>query len=125
MIKKPLGEWTLAELKEYCWTRGDECEEGDCACVNCPFGGDYCKVGVPPHEWDLSEQPRWAEQEIEDAKFIMRLLPNCTHILRDNIDTSAIILRGTGIIINTDIFPSLKPGEKVALREIAEYKRES
>lgn len=58
-MDKPLKDWTLEEVKEYC--TGRDCYNG-CNLAESP---GKCKIlDVPPCEWDLSENTRWTEQEV-------------------------------------------------------------
>ena len=68
MNTKPLSEWTLGEVKA-------ECEKHTAHCVGCPLWTDAagCRLDTScyrdndPKIWDLSEPPRWTEQDKEDA----------------------------------------------------------
>lgn len=73
--------------------------------------------------------PKWTQQEIEDAKTIQRMFgkDNFTHIQKDE-DGWTSLMDGDGkdpnvgwcsIGMEKEMFPSLKPGETVALDEIA------
>ena len=58
-LDKPLKEWTLGELKDYCHRAPHDCigckVKGDRN--NCPFDGE-------PAKWILDEKPRFSEQEV-------------------------------------------------------------
>lgn len=80
-MDKPLKDWTLGEIKA-------ECEEHEQNCESCPFYSvSYCKItrrvtNRVPEDWDLSEPPRWTEQDKEDAKEARRLMPWATKVGR-------------------------------------------
>ena len=74
-VDKPLKEWTLGELKEWCYQYRKSHTNKPCE-QTCPIyqRGICCREWV--HEWDLEEKPRWTEQEVERAKAIKLLFPN-------------------------------------------------
>lgn len=114
-MDKPLKDWTLGELKEYCYKAPHDCigckvKQGK---NNCPFDGE-------PAKWDLDEKPRFTEQEVEDARAVKRLL---------KVDSVNRAVYGNGlvatkndwsvsIVLNGNCFPSIRPGETVTLDEI-------
>lgn len=114
----------------------------------CPFGWAHCAKEVC--EWWLEfanscaipltaciladsticqnvweREPRWTEQEVEDAKNIIRLFgtEDFTYAMKDEngypglSDTDDFFTMGT-IGLENNIFPSLKPGEFVKLTDI-------
>ena len=122
-MDKPLKDWTLGEVKEYCKGKGNLC--GDC-----PFKYDVgrCKLNSPPNIWPLKSMPRFTQQEVEDAKTIKRMFgaDNFTHIHKDE-DGFCEMIDGPGddpnvgwcsIGMEEGMFPSLRPGETVTLDEI-------
>ena len=64
-MDKPLKDWTLGELKEYCGTAVYQCHKGICPFKNIcdritsENQGDH----VVPGDWDLTDKPRFTEQE--------------------------------------------------------------
>lgn len=108
-MDKPLKDWTLGEVKEYC-TRSD-CYNG-CKLAESP---GKCKIlDVPPCEWDLGEKPHFTQQEVEDAKAIRRLLRDDGKLTRSiyGIPTYGLIS------LKKDAFPSIHPGQSYTLDEI-------
>ena len=117
---KPLKEWTLGELKEWCYQYRKSHTNKPCE-QTCPIyqRGICCCEWV--HEWDLSEQPRFTQQEVESAKIISVLFPEATHIER---------LRGSKVLgitgaedgwiadIESSLFPEIKSGQSVTLDQI-------
>ena len=129
-MDKPLKDWTLGELKEYCGTAVYQCHKGICPFKNIcdritsENQGDH----VVPGDWDLTDHPRFTEQEVEDAKTIKRMFgaDNFTHIHKDE-DGWPEMMDGPGedgnvgwcaIGMEEGMFPSLRPNETVTLDEI-------
>lgn len=117
-MDKPLKDWTLEETKQYC--TGRDCE-------HCRFmDGPKCKLHRP-EDWDLSEKPRWTEQEVEDAKAIKRILgadwksierdENGFTVLR-NFNTGDDEILCQSLKIEDHAFPSINPGKPYTLDEI-------
>ena len=112
-MNKPLSEWTLGEIKQRC----DSCCAIPEDCVGCPArraNGD-CAIGEPFGYWDLSEPPRWTEQDKEDAMMIKRLIPWANQVNR-GMEGSLSLNPVTAI--DRKLFPLLKPGESAMLDEI-------
>ena len=74
-----------------------------------------------PSDWDFSEPPRWTEQDREDAKMIKRVVNGFQiGVARDNLARLRTIAKDgfPSEYINSDMFPSLNPGESAMLDEI-------
>jgi len=125
-MDKPLKEWTLGELKEWCYQYRKSHTNKPCE-QTCPIyqRGICCREWV--HEWDLEEKPRWTEQEVEDAKTIRRVLgADWKSVERE--DDGFIVLRNfnTGddeilcqsLRLESNAFPSVKIGRVYTLDEI-------
>lgn len=115
MNTKPLSEWTLGEIKAECGKREKKCK-------GCLFdiNPNKCRVMEAirfrcPDSWDLSEPPRWTEQDREDAKMIKRLIPWANQVNR-GMEGSLSLNPVTAI--DRKLFPLLKPGESAMLDEI-------
>ncbi len=110
-MDKPLKDWTLEETKQYC--TGRDCE-------HCRFmDGPKCKLHRP-EDWDLSEKPRWTEQEVEDARAVKRLL-EADLVSRAAYGNGLVAIKSdwsVSIVLSRDCFPSLRPGETVTLDDI-------
>lgn len=112
---KPLSEWTLGEIKAECVKRNN--------CYMCPLNagrGSECRPMKVmrlrcPQQWDLSEPPRWTEQDKEDAMMIKRLIPWANQVNR-GMEGSLSLNPVTAI--DRKLFPLLKPGESAMLDEI-------
>ena len=108
-MDKPLKDWTLGELKFECATRK--------GCDGCHFHGSrFCgKTGAGcPADWDLSERPRFTEQEVEDAETVLRVFGRNDTVKR----TSEGAISFGGIILNAQMFPAIQPGQSYTLDEI-------
>lgn len=119
-MNKPLSEWTLAEIKA-------ECKKHTSKCADCPFWTDAdCRIrinmvlGDYPEKWDLSEPPRWTEQDKADAKALKRMIKTAHHVRRCDEEVS---LRLYGkyddyILTLCNCFAALPPRTNVTLDEI-------
>jgi hypothetical protein len=116
-VDKPLKEWTLGELKEWCYQYRKSHTNKPCE-QTCPIYQRWicCREWV--HEWDLEEKPRWTEQEVERAKAIKLIYPNA-----EKLELIPCVIRvytdiGTIAYLHTDLFPSMKNGQISTLDEI-------
>lgn len=112
-MDKPLKDWTLGEAQKFC--TGRDCEQ-------CRFlDGIECKLHRP-NGWDLEENPRWTEQEVEDAKTLLRIFPEwLDSVSRDNDGRVRLAAKGAWRrYLNSDAFPSIRPGQSVTLDKIIE-----
>jgi hypothetical protein len=112
-----LKDWTLGEVIYYCGNMGP------LNCKKCHFGRPNGKCTLfkdIPSAWDLTDPPRFTEQEVEDAKTMIRMFPALNLIWRDN--SGILEIRNEectdGAIINPAMFPSIKSGETVELSDI-------
>ena len=119
-MDKLLKDWTLGEVKKLCAETGMDCEK-------CPLSvknevPPSCRLeNDPPDNWDLSERPRWTERDKEDAMMIKRVFNGFQiGIARDTLVQLRTFAKDDypSEYINSDMFPSLKPGESVTLDEI-------
>lgn len=110
-MDKPLKDWTLGEIKAYC--TGRDCYK-DCELAQSP---GKCKIlDVTPGEWDLSDKPRFTEQEVERAKAIRVIWPRAEAIKKTTNNGTSVV--GAPMELASIQFPSIKPGETVTLDEI-------
>ena len=122
-MDKPLKDWTLGEVKA-------ECEKHTAHCVGCPLWTDAagCRLDTScyrdndPKKWDLSEPPRWTEQDKEDARKIKAMLPAgvALEMVRLEPGTLRLVIVDelSFVSLNKNLLPSLKPGERATLDEI-------
>ena len=109
-MDKPLKDWTLEETQEYC----DEHECGFCEL----FQRHDCLLNSSPDKWDLSEKPRFTEQEVERAKAIKMIYPNAEKL--ELVPCVIRVYTDIGVIahLHADLFPSMKYGLICTLDEI-------
>ena len=111
---KPLKDWTLGEIKNYC-------EKHDCT-KDCPCSASNgeCKINrVNPCEWDLEENPRFTEQEVERAKAIRVIYPTAYRL--EEADPLIRVWDKEGKLlshVDTALFPSHQSGQSYTLDEI-------
>ena len=110
-MDKPLKDWTLGECMGECSKltyRGLTCEQ-------CPLD-KICGNAVD--EWDLSEKPRWTEQEVERAKAIKLIYPKAEKL--ELVPCTIRVYTDIGVIANlhADLFQSMKNGQIYTLDEI-------
>ena len=123
MNTKPLSEWTLGEIKAECVKRNN--------CYMCPLNagrGSECRPMKAmrlrcPEQWDLSEPPRWTDDEIEFAKMFKAACKN--KIFFERLSGSQMLLWGEegldptpNAVLPYKLLPSLKEGERATLDEI-------
>ena len=119
---KPLSDWTLGEVKEHCKEQRDT----PARCTGCKMQ-KYCDQyfgrqgdAAAPKYWDLTEPPRWTEQEVEDARAVKRLL-EADSVTRAAYGNGLVAIKSdwsVSIVLSRDCFPSLRPGEIITLDEI-------
>lgn len=117
-MDKPLKDWTLGEAKEYCTSRNGNCADD---CIFSKKGiGMVCGIAPKPVWWTLPEKPRFTQQEVEDAKTLLRVFPErLDSISRSKDGTVNIAAKGAWRgYLNTDAFPSILPGHSYTLDEI-------
>ena len=110
---KPLSDWTLGEARELC--------AGRSYCKGCPMAGAVCSIEkvVCPQEWDLTDKPRFTEEEMAAARMFLSAYPQST-IERGGPD--CLILQESPEKpweeIPPKLFPSLRPGQSVRLEDV-------
>ena len=114
-MDKPLKDWTLEEVKNECKIHGE--------CRGCHFEGSrFCEqTGVQcPNDWDLTDKPRFAKQEVEFARLAKDACKNVVWIKRK--DERTLVWKTE---YNEDeyrlpfrLFPSIQSGQSYTLDEI-------
>ena len=113
-MDKPLKDWTLGELKDYCYRAPHDC----IGCKvkggrnNCPFDGE-------PAKWDLTERTRFTQQEVEAAKAIKTLFPCAVSVKR--LDLSIRVQDRDEVLIvqlSNSLFRSIQLGKTYTLDEV-------
>ena len=113
-MDKPLKDWTLGEVSEYC--KCHTSENGNCMNCELQTGIGCCPFECAPADWDLTDKPRFTEQEVERAKAIKVLWLCAKAVVK--ADSGSISVVGAPMVLNTDHFPSIKPKETYTLDEI-------
>ena len=129
-MDKPLKDWTFAEAQKFCKAQRNTHER----CSTCKIQ-KFCDKyfgrqgeSTSPKYWNLSDKPRFTQQEVEDAKTIKRMFgaDNFTHIRKDQFGLCEM-MDGPGddpnvgwcaIGMEEGMFPSLRPGETITIDEI-------
>ena len=117
-MDKPLKDWTLEEVKECCSKYG--------TCVSeCPFSAKnkLCRMTSNPCDWDLTDKPRWTQQELEDAKKIVEIIPLVYKFERNKNGVLSAVCSIPDIgddfcLLNRGLLPSIQPGQSYTLDEI-------
>lgn len=115
---KPLKDWTLGEVKEYCASRNGNCADD---CILSRKGiGMVCEVAPKPAWWTLADKPRWTEQEVERAKAVKVLYPEILYLQADDRYLRGLNKGKESIFLDCVLswFPSLRSDETVTLDEI-------
>ena len=116
-MDKPLKDWTLGEVKEYCTSRNGNCADD---CIFSKKGiGMVCGIAPKPVWWTLPEKPRFTEQEVEAAKAIKTLFPCAVSVKR--LDLSIRVQDRDEVLIvqlSNSLFRSIQLGETYTLDEI-------
>ena len=112
-MDKPLKDWTLGEDNEMCKKRD--------SCRKCIFQNKHdkdCKIRTHPTNWDLSEKPRFTQQDVEDAKILARALL-ADGFERDKMgDVFSKSKTASRTLLDSRMFPSIQPGQSYTLDEI-------
>lgn len=113
-MDKPLKDWTLEEVKECCSKHG--------TCVSeCPFStkNKLCRMTSNPCDWDLTDKPRWTQQEVERAKAIKLIYPAAYRL--EEADPLIRVWDKEGKLlahVDVNLFLSFQPGQSYTLDEI-------
>lgn len=119
-MDKPLKDWTLGELSEYC--KCHTSENGNCMNCDLQKGIGCCPFECAPADWDLSEKPRFTEQEVERAKAIKVLWPETNAIKSDGARTILLVVEDDTSwqreTVPEPFFPSAEKNEVYTIDEI-------
>ena len=116
---KPLKDWTLGELSDYC----KKVVDPDGNCFNCEakkYIGLCPFEETAPCDWDFEVKPRFTEQDVEDAKAVKRVFGRDGTVKRLNkaITDPYSNLTFDNIYINESMFPCIFEGQSYTLDEI-------
>ena len=114
-MDKPLKDWTLGEVEANCQQKA-RCKDCDMLKKN----GYECKFSGGPYLWDLSDKPRFTQQDVEDAKAVKRVFGRDGTVKRLNkaITDPYSNLTFDNIYINEGMFPCIFEGQEYTLDEI-------
>ena len=118
-MDKPLKDWTLGGLKEWCYQYRKAHTDKPCE-QTCPiYQRGICRCEWV-HEWDLDEKPRFTQQEVERAKAIKVLYPEICYIKNDDGWLRGLTKGKESIFLDRVLswFPSVHPGQSYTLDEI-------
>ena len=117
-MDKPLKDWTLGELQEWCYQYRKAHTDKPCE-QTCPiYQRGICRCEWV-HEWDLDEKPRFTEQEAKVASAIKLLFPDAVLIRRIGGIIRAECETGRReCLISAKLFPSIQPDQSYTLDEI-------
>ena len=117
-MDKPLKDWTLGELQEWCYQYRTAHTDKPCEQA-CPiYQRGICRCEWV-HEWDLDEKPRFTEQEVEVAKAIKLLFPDVVKVCRFSGVVKAECKNGSGeCMIGAKLLPSIQNHQSYTLDEI-------
>ena len=121
-MDKPLRDWTLGELSDYC----KKVVDPDGNCFNCEakkYIGLCPFEETAPCDWDFEVKPRFTEQEVERARTIKVICPDADRIrcrISENKGRVQHVCEGniTMFTIWFDAFPSIQTDEYAKLDEI-------
>ena len=118
-MDKPLKDWTLGELSDYC----KKVVDPDGNCFNCEakkYIGLCPFEETAPCDWDFEVKPHFTQQDVEEAKAIRRVFDRDGTIKRHSKAMTAPYSNLTfdHIYINENLFPSIEVGQEYTLDEI-------
>lgn len=105
---KPLGEWTLNEVKEYCSKKNLDCQE--CIFVK----NNSCFYNDNPEEWDLTPIKLTLTQSEIDILKAIKLICDDAKILEYDVDSESYLVDNGLLAVNEDKLPTLS---KFAMKE--------
>ena len=118
-MDKPLKDWTLGELSDYC----KKVVDPDGNCFNCEakkYIGLCPFEETAPCDWDFEVKPRFTEQDVEDAKAVKRVFGRGGTVkrLKKEITAPYSNLTFDHVYINESMFPCIFEGQSYTLDEI-------
>ena len=117
-MDKPLKDWTLGELSDYC----KKVVDPDGNCFNCEakkYIGLCPFEETAPCDWDFEVKPRFTEQEVERAEAIRLIYPTAYRL--EEADPLIRVWDKEGKLlahVDVNLFLSLKPEQSYTLDEI-------
>ena len=116
-MDKPLTDWTAGEISAYC---KDHVAEDD-ICMSCELQKNIgcCPFECDPASWDLKDNLRFTQQEVERAKAIRVIYPTAYRL--EEADPLIRVWDKEGKLlshVDTALFPSHQSGQSYTLDEI-------
>ena len=113
-MDKPLKDWTLGECKAWCEKNDGECPKG------CPIERICDLMEQSPAMLDLDDEPRFTQQDVEDAKSVKRVFGRDGTVkrLKKEITAPYSNLTFDNMYINEGMFPCIFEGQEYTLGEI-------
>lgn len=118
---KPVMEWTLDEVRQYCTLHGcnKQCRfYNKEANTNCEISSEH------PNYWNFTDKPKWTDGEIQWARNIKALYNSNIDGMRivrsANDDSYALISDSWNATINSGLFPTLESGQSVLVSDIVD-----
>lgn len=107
------GEDTIYRIHE-------KCRQRKAANTWIPVKNEINLMRLINHPDRIIRKPRWTEQEVEDAETVLRVFGRNGTIKRHSKAMTAPYSNLTfdHMYINEDLFPSIKPGEAITIKEI-------
>lgn len=122
---KPIKDWTLEELKEYC-ENNIRVNCGDCPFIdNCnKINSSSLTVDKAPNSWDLRQY--WTKEETQFVKLLSNYVNNPEHIILKKYEDGVLEWMDTKkdkiYNIPKELFPSIKSNMRIRLIDIVESK---
>ena len=117
MLDKPIKDWTLSEAMEYCRTYRYSLKEGFCEEADCELNNRGICNSTWVHDWNVAT---YTQEEINDVSRILHLFPNAVSIERHS-NVLSVRYNGDYLAdIDYNLFPSIKVGQTVMLKDISE-----
>lgn len=119
-VDEPLTEWTASEIQEFCHDYNSKISKiTNARCeTSCPIREKICSQGWV-YDWDLSEKPKFTEQEVQVAKAIKLIFGSCSLIKDEQYDKIRVLCGSFSCSsIKTSLFPSLENMKAYSIDEI-------
>lgn len=117
MLEKPIKSWTFEEAQEYCHTYMYSVKEGFCEEADCELHNRGICNSNWVHDWNIDTYSR---EEVDDALKILHLFTDAISIERYSNALSVRYNRDYLANIDYNLFPSIKVGQTVMLKDILE-----
>lgn len=125
-----LSKWTIEQVMEECRNHGGP-DDDSYDCHGCTFlkkiteSYSVCRLFGLPEKWDFNKMTVFTDQEIEDAKAVIRVCDNVKYVKRSEAG-KIIYIPVIGGSVNGDsaLFPTILNGQMFDLRAIVRNGKE-